>query len=82
VAQLYIHQRVSSVTRPVLELRGFQRVHLGPGEKTTVSFTLTPESLTLWNEEMRRVVEPGVFDILVGTSSAKTQATQLKVTAK
>jgi beta-glucosidase len=82
LAQLYIHQRVSSVTRPVLELRGFQRVHLGPGEKTTVSFTLTPESLTLWNEEMRRVVEPGVFDILVGTSSAKTQATQLKVTAK
>ncbi len=82
VPQLYIHQRVSSVTRPILELRGFQRVHLGPGEKTTVSFTLTPESLTLWNEEMRRVVEPGVFDILVGTSSAKTQATQLKVTAK
>ena len=82
VPQMYIHQRVSSVTRPVLELRGFQRVHLGPGEKTTISFTLTPESLALWNEEMRRVVEPGVFDILVGTSSAKTQATQLKVTAK
>ena len=82
VPQMYIHQRVSSVTRPVLELRGFQRVHLRPGEKTTISFTLTPESLALWNEEMKRVVEPGVFDILVGTSSAKTQATQLKVTAK
>jgi beta-glucosidase len=80
VPQLYIHQRVSSVTRPVLELRGFQRVHLAPGEKTTVIFNLTPYSLALWNEEMRRVVEPGVFDILVGTSSAKTQATQLKVT--
>lgn len=82
VPQLYIHQRVSSVTRPVLELRGFQRVHLGPGEKMTVSFTLTPESLALWNEELKRVVEPGLFDILVGTNSAKTQATQLKVTAR
>jgi len=82
VPQLYIHQRVSSVTRPVLELRGFQRVHLAPGEKTTVTFNLTPESLALWNEEMRRVVEPGVFDILVGTSSAKTEATQLTVSAK
>ena len=82
VPQLYIHQRVSSVTRPVLELRGFQRVHLRPGEKTTVTFTLTPESLALWNEAMKFVVEPGVFDILVGTSSAKTQAIQLKVTAK
>jgi beta-glucosidase len=82
VPQLYIHQRVSSVTRPVLELRGFQRVHLRPGEKTTITFTLTPESLALWNEAMQFVVEPGVFDILVGTSSAKTQAIQLKVTAK
>jgi beta-glucosidase len=82
IPQLYIHQRVSSVTRPVLELRGFQRVHLGPGEKVTVRFTLTSESLALWNENMRRVVESGIFDILVGTSSAKTQTIQLKVTAK
>ena len=82
VPQLYIHQRVSSVTRPVLELRGFQRVHLRPGEKTTVTFTLTPDGLALWNEDMKFVVEPGVFDILVGTSSAKTQASPLKVTAK
>jgi beta-glucosidase len=82
VPQLYIHQRVSSVTRPVLELRGFQRVHLRPGEKTTVTFTLTPDSLGLWNEDMKFVVEPGIFDILLGTSSAKTQAIQLKVAAK
>jgi beta-glucosidase len=70
------------VTRPVLELRRFRRVHLRPGESTTVSFTLTPESLALWNEEMKRVVEPGAFDILVGTSSAKTQAAQLRVIAR
>jgi beta-glucosidase len=82
VPQLYIHQRVSSVTRPVLELRGFQRVHLRPSEKTTVTFTLTPDSLALWNEDTKFVVEPGVFDILVGTSSSKTQPIQLKVTAK
>jgi beta-glucosidase len=82
VPQMYVHQKVSSVTRPVLELRGFQRVHLRPGESATVSFTLTPESLALWNEEMKRVVEPGMFDILVGTSSAKTQTTQLKVRTK
>ena len=47
VAQLYIHQRVASVTRPVKELRGFKRVRLKPGEKTTVEFTLTPDALFL-----------------------------------
>ncbi|HEV3037776.1 MAG TPA: glycoside hydrolase family 3 N-terminal domain-containing protein [Candidatus Angelobacter sp.] len=82
VPQLYIHQRVSSVTRPVLELRGFQRVHLRPGEHTTVTFTLTPANLAVWNDAMQRVVEPGVFDILVGTSSAKTQKAQLRVLAR
>ncbi len=82
VPQLYIHQKVSSVTRPVLELRGFQRVHLRPGEKTTVTFILTPETLALWNEEMKSVVEPGIFDVLVGTSSAKTQTMHLNVTEK
>jgi beta-glucosidase len=82
VPQLYIHQRVSSVTRPVLELRGFQRVHLRPGEKATVSFTLTPKSLALWNEDMKPVVEPGIFDILVGTSSTQAQAGQLRVAAQ
>lgn len=80
VPQLYIHQRVSSSTRPVLELRGFQRVHLRPGEKTTVTFSLTPESLAILNGNMQPVVEPGTFDILVGNSSAHTQTAQLQVT--
>jgi beta-glucosidase len=62
--------------------RGFQRIHLRPGKKTTVTFTLTPESLALWNEDMKFVVEPGIFDLLLGTSSAKTQAILLKLTAK
>ena len=79
VPQLYIHQRDSSVTRPVLALKGFQRVHLRPGEKTTVVFTLTPDDLSIYGERMQKVVEPGVFDIFVGPSSANTQATSMVV---
>jgi len=82
VPQLYIHQRVSTVTRPVLELRAFQRIHLRASEKATVTFTLTPESLAILDEGMQPVVEPGIFDILVGASSAKTQTAQLRVLAQ
>lgn len=81
VPQLYIHQRVSSVTRPVLALRGFQRVHLKPRETTTVRFTLSPDDLSIYDDRMQRVVEPGVFDILVGTSSKTTLTSQLQVNA-
>jgi beta-glucosidase len=79
VAQLYIHQRVASVTRPILALKAFERVHLKPGETGTVKFTLTPESLSLWNVHMERVVEPGIFDIFVGPSSAQTQSVAVRV---
>src|SRR5206468_6561768 len=72
VAQLYLHQRVASVTQPVMKLTGFERVTLKPGEKRTVEFTVTPEMLRIWNIEMQRVVEPGVFDIMVGPSSDQT----------
>jgi beta-glucosidase len=82
VPQLYIHQRVSSVTRPVLALKGFQRVHLRPGEKTTVTFLLTPADLAIYDDLMQRVVEPGAFDVMVGTSSANTQAATLQVVSK
>lgn len=82
VPQLYIHQRVSSITRPVLALHGFQRIHLKPGVKTSVTFTLTPDDLSIIGENMQRVVEPGIFDILVGPSSNTTLSTQLKVEAK
>ena len=82
VPQLYIHQRVSSQTRPVLALRGFQRIHMKPGEKKTVTFTLTPFDLSIFNENMRRIVEPGVFDIYVGPNSANTQVGQLQVASK
>jgi len=79
VAQLYVHQKVASVTRPVMQLRGFERVTLKPGEKKTVTFTLTPESLSLVGLDMRPVVEPGLFEIMVGPSSDRTQKLELAV---
>ncbi|HEY3974634.1 MAG TPA: glycoside hydrolase family 3 N-terminal domain-containing protein [Candidatus Sulfotelmatobacter sp.] len=79
VAQLYIHQRVASVTRPVMELRGFKRVSLAPGQKVTVDFTLTPEDLSLIDVNMNRVVEPGIFDLMVGPSSVETSSIPLEV---
>lgn len=69
VAQLYLHDRVSSVTTYDRALRGFERVSLAPGEKKTVKFSLVPDRLALWDRRMRRVVEPGDFDIWIGSSS-------------
>jgi beta-glucosidase len=82
VVQLYIRDLVSSVTRPTKELRGFERVSLGPGEKKTVTFTLGPEALSLVDRRMERVVEPGKFDVMVGTSSANLKTVPLEVVAK
>jgi beta-glucosidase len=82
VVQLYLHDVVSSVTRPVLELRGFKRVTLAPGTRRTVSFTIGPDALSLINREMRRVVEPGRFEILVGASSASLKKVTLDVVAR
>jgi len=67
--QVYVHQMVSSVTRPVKELKAFQRITLNPGESKTVTFVLTPEAFRMWNVSMQRVVEPGAFEILVGPDS-------------
>jgi beta-glucosidase len=66
---MYIRDRVSSVTRPVKELKGFRRVTLRPGEKKTVEMSVTPESLAFYDVDMAYVVEPGEFEIMVGTSS-------------
>jgi len=82
VAQLYIHQKVASVTQPVMSLRGFQRVSLKPGEKTTVQFKLTPKELQILNRDMQWVVEPGAFDIMVGPSSSQTTTIPLQVVTK
>jgi beta-glucosidase len=79
VVQLYIRDQVSSVTRPVKELRGFERVTLTPGESKQVTFTLGPDELSMIDRRMQRVVEPGRFDVMVGTSATTTLSATLDV---
>ena len=79
VVQLYVRDRVASVTRPVRELRGFERVTLAPGERKTITFKVGPAALRFTDEQMNRVVEPGMFDLMVGTSSKTTATTPLEV---
>jgi beta-glucosidase len=70
VVQLYLNDILSSVSRPVKELRAFEKLVLKPGEEKPVQFTLGREDLSLLDRNMKRVVEPGVFEVLVGASSA------------
>ena len=77
VVQLYTHQLVGSITRPVQELKGFQKISLNPGESRTVSFRLTPEDLNFYNEQLKYDWEAGDFDIMVGGSSKNVQAIRL-----
>ena len=79
VVQLYIRVAVSWATRPVAELRGFRRVTLQPGETRTVTFDLGPEHLAYHGPDMKRVVEPGRFDIMVGGSSTDLRNVALDV---
>ncbi|MCL1671899.1 beta-glucosidase BglX [Elizabethkingia ursingii] len=69
VVQLYIRDMVGSVTRPVKELKGFQKVFLKAGESKKVSFTITPEDLKFYNSELKYDWEAGEFDIMIGTNS-------------
>ena len=69
VVQMYIRDKVSSVTRPVKELKGFKRITLAPGHTETVSLDITPEHLALYDIDMKFVVEPGEFEVMVGSSS-------------
>ncbi len=80
VVQLYVRDEVGSVTRPVRELRGFQRVRLAPGRDTTVNFTLGPASLAFYGQAMERIVEPGFFTVYVGTSSQAADSIRFEVT--
>jgi len=77
VVQLYVRDNVSSVTRPVKELKGFRKLHLQPGETKTVSFDLGPAALAFHDVAMREVVEPGEFTIMVGTSSRDADLTSV-----
>lgn len=69
VVQLYIRDLLSSVVRPVMELKGFQRVHLMSGEEKEITFSITPELLSMLNADLKTVVEPGDFRIMIGASS-------------
>jgi len=69
VAQMYIRDEVSSVTKPVKELKDFLRVSLDAGETRTVTFSITPSKLEFYDRTMKRVVEPGLFKVMVGGSS-------------
>jgi beta-glucosidase len=82
VVQLYIRDEVSSVTRPVKELRGFRRITLNPGETKSVEFVLGPDALSFLNRDMRRVVEPGTFTIMAGGNSVDLIDTKLNVVDK
>lgn len=80
VVQLYIRDRVASITQPVRALKGFRRVHLKPGEKQTVTFELAGSDLAFHNQEMKLVTEPGDFDVWVAPNSASGIHGRFRVT--
>lgn len=69
VTQLYIHDKVASVARPIQELKGFEKYNLEPQESKTITFTLTNDELGFYDNQGKFIVEPGIFDVMVGTSS-------------
>jgi beta-glucosidase len=79
VVQLYVRAEVSRATRPVMELKGFRRISLAPGERRTVTFELGPEQLSYHGPDRKRVVEPGRFRVMVGGSSDKVKSVGLEV---
>ncbi|MFL6208561.1 MAG: glycoside hydrolase family 3 C-terminal domain-containing protein [Pyrinomonadaceae bacterium] len=81
VVQLYITDPISNVQRPLKELKDFQRVMLAPGARKQIEFVLTPDKLSSLDENMKRTVAPGAYDIMVGPSSAKFQTAKLEVVA-
>ena len=79
VVQLYIHDLVASVTRPVKELKGFRRITLAPNEKRKVKFVLHPEQLGFYNYEMEYITEPGKFEVMVGGNSVDLVKTTFEI---
>ena len=69
VVQLYIRDLYASVSRPVKELKGFEKISLNPGEKKTLTFKLNPEHLQMLDRNLHWVVEPGEFEVMIGSSS-------------
>ncbi len=73
VVQLYIEDKVRSITPPAKELKGFQKVFLKAGEAKTISFTIDVNLLKFWNSELKHVAEPGAFEVWIGGSSAEVK---------
>jgi len=80
IVQLYIQDEFASVTRPVKELKGFQKIKLKPGETQTVTFKITPDKLSFLNKDMKPVVEPGMFNVMIGGNSIDLVSTSFEVT--
>ncbi|MBQ6918445.1 MAG: fibronectin type III-like domain-contianing protein, partial [Prevotella sp.] len=70
IVQLYIHDMVASITRPVKELKGFERIHLKKGESKVVKFEITDDLLKFYNSQLEYVLEPGDFEIMIGPDSS------------
>jgi beta-glucosidase len=80
VVQLYIRDLVGSVTRPVKELKGFQKVMLQPGETKRISFKITEEDLKFYNADLKFIAEPGEFRMFIGTNSRDVQEASFTLT--
>ncbi|MOA29422.1 Periplasmic beta-glucosidase precursor [compost metagenome] len=76
VVQLYIRDLVGSVSRPVKELKGFEKIQLKAGESKTVNFKITPELLKFYNSDLAHVFEPGEFDLMIGGNSQDVKTTK------
>ncbi|MEO8415665.1 MAG: beta-glucosidase BglX [Ginsengibacter sp.] len=79
IVQLYIRDVVGSITRPVEELKGFQKIDLKPGESKTVSFKITPDDLKFYNSDLKYVAEPGDFKVFIGGNSRDVKEADFKL---
>lgn len=79
VVHLHVREVICSATRPIKELKDFRRITLEPGETQTVTFVLTPGRLSFLDVHMERIVEPGLFEVMVGPSSAQLDTIQVEV---
>ena len=79
IVQLYIHDKVASISRPVRELKGFKRIHLKAGESKEVNFDITPDLLKFYDVNLKEVLEPGQFDLMIGSSSINNKTTLFTV---
>ncbi|HRN15484.1 MAG TPA: beta-glucosidase BglX [Xylanibacter oryzae] len=79
IVQLYIHDQVAGISRPVKELKGFQRIHLSAGESKDVTFQITPELLKYYNYNLEYILDPGTFDLMIGPNSSNLKTVSFTV---